>query len=384
MGLLDFSDEQLALRDRARSFAVGEAKALTTEMDRTNAFPRRLPRALAEAGLLGIRFPREYGGHGADSTTFALVMEELATTSAAIADFVMSINASSGLILDYGTSEQRSRYLPYIAAGELISAYALTEANAGSDLASLKASATLEGDGYVVNGGKILITLAGVADLAVVLVRTGSSADRHHNLSLLLIDDFQRGKVIEEVMGLRGLAVAGISFQRVRVPRENLVGIENQGFQMVMRSLDEGRINIAALSVGIARGALAEALSFASSRVQFGDTIGQFQAIQFMIADMQTRIDCARLMTYHAASLRDAGQPHSRQAAQAKLYASDTAVFCVSQALQILGGRGYTRRYPVERMYRDAKVMQIFEGTNQIQRVIIARHVLKEHAERTE
>ncbi len=312
-----------------------------------------------------------------DALGAALVIEELARVSPAIADFLVSIHASTGVILAFGTEEQKGMYLPLVAEGKRIPAYGLTESGAGSDLAGIRTVAVKKDGVYQLTGSKLFITLGGVADFAVVLAITNPHAEKkHRGMSLLIAEGFKKGKE-EDLMGLRGLAVSEISFQDLSVPVTNLVGTENEGFIHIMQSLDGGRIEVAALAVGLAQGALDEAVRYAKQRVQFGNPIASFQAIQFILADMQTKIDAARQLTYYAAQLKDAGKPHSREASEAKLFASDIAMECASESVQIHGGYGYSKEYKVERLFRDAKINQIFEGTNQIQRLVIARKLLE-------
>lgn len=375
--MVEWEEKHQLLIETAREFNGKEAKRFLEIMDRENKFPPELPVKLSQYGLLGLKFPEQYGGSGVDSLGAALVIEELAKASPAIADFLVSIHASTGVLLHFGTEEQKATFLPPVAEGKRIPAYALTESEAGSDLAGIRTKAIKEGEGYRLTGSKLFITLGGVADFAVVLAITNPEAEKkHRGMSLFIVEGFQKGKE-EDLMGLRGLAVSEISFQDLPVPGKNLVGKENEGFVHIMQSLDGGRIEVAALSVGLAQGALDEAIQYAKQRSQFGKPIASFQAIQFMIADMQTRIDAARQLTYYAARLRDAGKPHSREASEAKLFASDVAMDCVSESLQIHGGYGYSKEYPIEHLFRDAKINQIFEGTNQIQRLVIARNLLE-------
>ncbi len=373
--MFSLSEEQKIIQETARDFAQKEAKKLVEDMDRANRFPADLPKKLAQVGLLGMKFPEKYGGVQADTLGSVMAIEEIAKVSPAIADFLISVHASSGVIMKWGTPEQKEKYLPPISSGELIPAYALTEPDAGSDLANIRTAAQRQGDRYIVNGSKTFITLAAVAELALVLAVTDPEAEPHNGMSLLLVEGFNRGKE-EEFMGLRGLAVGEISFQDTPTPLSNRIGEENEGFRLVMESLDVGRIEVAALSVGLAQAALDEAVAYAKQRRQFGRPISRFQGIQFLIAEMATRIDAARLLTYQAALLKDAGKPFTREASEAKLFASDTAMQCVLDSLQIHGGYGYSKEYPIERLFRDAKINQIFEGTNQIQKLIIARSLL--------
>ncbi|HUV06791.1 MAG TPA: acyl-CoA dehydrogenase family protein [Spirochaetia bacterium] len=374
--MIEFTEEQSLVLETAREFNEKAAMKFVEEMDRENRFPEPLPAKLAGSGLLGMKLPEQYGGGGIDALGSVLVIEELARVSPAIADFLVSVHASTGVILSFASEELKLKYLPQVAEGKLIPAYALTEADAGSDLSAIRSTATKKGDGYILNGSKTFITLGAVADLAVVLAITDPKAEKkHRGMTLLLAEGFTRGKE-EDLMGLRGLAVGEVSFVDTTVPAENVIGEENSGFSQIMKSLDGGRIEVAALSVGLAQGALDEAVRYAKQRVQFGKPISDFQAIQFMIADMQTKIDAARCITYHAAQLKDAGKSYSREASEAKLFASEIAMQCASDSLQIHGGYGYSKEYPIERLFRDAKINQIFEGTNQIQKLVIARSLL--------
>jgi alkylation response protein AidB-like acyl-CoA dehydrogenase len=375
--MTDFSEKQQLILETARDFSTKETKNFIEEMDKENKFPPALPGKLAQYGLLGMKFPEEYGGSDMDALGAALAIEELARRSPAIADVLVSVHASTGVLLAFASDEQKAKYLPPVAEGKLIPAYALTESDAGSDLAGIRTVARKNGDTYTLNGSKLYITLGAVADYAVVLAITNPEAEKkHRGMSLLIAEGFTKGKE-EDLMGLRGLAVSEMSFQDLSVPAGNIVGKENEGFIHIMQSLDGGRIEVAALSVGLAQGAVDEAVKYAKQRVQFGKPISTFQAVQFMVADMQTKIDAARRLTYYAAELKDAGKPFSREASEAKLFASDIAMQCVSDSLQIHGGYGYSKEYAVERLFRDAKINQIFEGTNQIQRLVIARNIFE-------
>ncbi len=374
--MIEFNEKQELILETAREFNANEAAKFVEAMDHENKLPEALPDRLAQYGLLGMKFPEEYGGGEVDSLAAALAIEELARVSPAISDFVLALHASTGVLLSYGSDALKERLLPPIAEGKLIMAYGLTEPDAGSDLAGIRTTAQKKGDHYVLKGSKTYITLGAASDCAVVLAITNPEAEkRHHGMSLVLAEGYTRGKR-EDLMGLRGLDVGELSFNNVEVPLENLVGVENEGFIQIMKSLDGGRIEVAALSVGLAQGALDCAVNYAKERKQFGKPIAAFQAIQFMIADMQTRIEAARRLTYYAAMLRDAGKPHSREASEAKLFASEIAMQCASDAVQIHGGYGYSKEYTVERLFRDAKINQIFEGTNQIQRIVIAKNLL--------
>lgn len=374
--MFEFNEEQEMVLETAKEFNAKVAPKFVEEMDQENKLPRELVNQLAQSGLLGMKLPEEYGGGGVGALSAALALEELARVSPAIADLLVSVHASTGVLVAFGSKELNEKYLPPVAEGKLIPAYALTEPNAGSDLAGIKTTARKEGDAFKLNGSKTYITLGTASDFAIVLAITDPDADKKtHGMSLVVVEGYEKGKE-EDLMGLRGLAVGELSFSDTAAPVENVVGELNKGFKQIMQSLDGGRIEIAALAVGLAQGALDEAIKYAKDRVQFGRPISDFQSIQFLIADMQTKVDAARLLVYHAASLKDAGQPYSRQASEAKLYASEIGLECASDSLQIHGGYGYSKEYRIERLFRDAKVNQIFEGTSQIQHLVIARNIL--------
>lgn len=374
--MFEFNEEQEMVLETAKEFNAKAAPKYIEEMDQENKLPHELIQQLAQSGLVGMKLPEEYGGGGVGALSAALALEELARVSPAIADILVSVHASTGVLVTFGSKELKEKYLPPVAEGKLIPAYALTEPSAGSDLAGVRSTARKNDEGFTLNGSKTYITLGTASDYAVVLAITDPEADKKtHGMSLLVVEGFEKGKE-EDLMGLRGLAVGELSFHDTFVPAENVVGELNQGFKQIMQSLDGGRIEVAALAVGLAQGALDEAVSYASERTQFGRPISEFQAVQFLIADMQTKVDAARLLVYHAASLKDAGESFSRQASEAKLFASEIGLECASDSLQIHGGYGYSKEYRIERLFRDAKVNQIFEGTSQIQHLVIARNVL--------
>lgn len=376
----DLTEEQLMVRDTVRKLAQNEFAPRAAEIDREHRFPRENLKKLAELGLMGIPIPEEYGGAGCDFLTYIMAIEEISRACASTG-VILAVHTSLGCfsLLYHGTEEQKRKYLTRLATGEWLGAFALTESNAGSDPSNLSTSARLEGDYYIVNGSKIFITSGGEADLYVTFVRT-SPGRGHKGITCLLVEKdtpgFYVGKV-EEKMGLNGSRTAELIFENARVPRENVLGQEGEGFKVAMALLDGGRIGIGAQGLGIAQAAFDVALEYAKQRVQFGRPIAEFQAIQFMLADMATRIDAARLLVYRAARLKDKGLPLSKEASMAKMYATDTAMFVTTNAVQILGGYGYCKEYPVERYMRDAKITQIYEGTNQIQRLVIAKNLLR-------
>ncbi len=377
---MDFalSAEQLAIQQLARDFAREEVAPRAKEIDVTDTFPWDLYRKLGELGLLGMTLPTEYGGGEADTISWSLVIEELAKVSAAVADALMLTKLMADMILFSGTEQQKTE-LPKLIKGEKICAFALTEPGAGSDAASIQTTATLKNGDYYLNGQKMFITCGAIADMVIVLATTDRSL-RSKGISAFLVhrgmEGFRSGKQLD-LLGVRGLGTAPLFFEQCRVPKENLLGKEGEGFKITMRSLDTGRIGIASIALGVAQGAMEASIRYAKERVQFDQPIANFQGIQFMLADMSTEIDAARLLIHKAAYLRDQGVRFSKEAAHAKLFASDMCMKHVTNAMQIFGGYSYSKDFPLERFYRDAKIHQIWEGTNQIQRIVIARQLLK-------
>lgn len=375
------NEEQVMMRDMVRKMAQNEIAPRAAEIDQSHRFPRENIDKMSELGLMGVPIPEEYGGAGCDFLSYIITIEEISRACASTG-VILAVHTSVGTfpILYFGTEEQKQKYIPKLAAGEYIGAFALTESNAGSDPANLNTTARLDGDHYIVNGNKIFITNGGEAQVYVTFVSTDKSKG-HKGISCLLVDKdtpgFAVGKT-EEKMGLSGSQTTELIFENARVPKENLLGAEGEGFKVAMALLDGGRIGIGAQGLGIAQAAFDVAKEYAKERVQFGKPIADFQAIQFMLADMATRIDCARLLVYRAARMRDMGLPYGKEASMAKMYATDTAMEVTTNAVQILGGYGYCREYPVERYMRDAKITQIYEGTNQIQRIVIAKHLLRD------
>ena len=367
-----------ALRETARRFAEKEVAPRAAELDATEAFPRDIYQALARLGLLGITAPEAMGGAEAGVLAYALVMEELARGYASVADQVGLVELLATLLAEHGTEAQRARFLAPLLRYDIACAYALTEAEAGSDLAALRTTARRDGTGWRLSGEKMWIHMAPRADFAAVLARTDPAAG-HRGMSIFLVDLHARGVERlrpEHKMGQRASPVGGLRFEEVALPADALLGPEGRGFHMMMSVLDKGRIGIAALAVGILQSALEESVAFAKQRVQFGKPIADQQAIRFMIDDMAKDAHAARLMVHHAATRMDSGQRATLDASMAKCFASDAAVARTADAVQIHGGTGYIRGVTVERLYRDAKITQIYEGTNQIQRVIMAREIL--------
>ncbi|MEO0019673.1 MAG: acyl-CoA dehydrogenase family protein [candidate division WOR-3 bacterium] len=375
-----FTDTQKEIRDLARRFAVEKIKPVRQELDRTGEFPFALMKEMAELGLMGIYIPEEYGGFGGGILEMCLVVEELSRVDGAVALGYAACGLGTFPIILAGTEEQKRRFLPRLAQGEL-AAFAITEAQAGSDAGNVKTRARREGDYYVLNGTKQFITNGSVAKIYTVIASTDPERGAR-GLSAFIIEDgtpgFTYGK-IEDKMGIRCSKTAELVFQDCRVPKENLLGgEEGLGFIQTMRTFDRTRPGVGAQAVGIAQGALDEALEYAKTRVQFGQPIASFQAIQLMLADMAIQIEASRALVYEAARAADAGVKNiSGLAAMAKVMASDTAMRVTTDAVQILGGYGYMKDYPVEKMMRDAKITQIYEGTNQIQRLIIASELIK-------
>ena len=375
----DLTEPQRLVRDLCRDFAEREVRPRAAEIDRTDDFPWDLYRRMAELEILGMTVPPEYGGAGADTMSWCIAQEELARASAVVADVQLLCKLMTDMILKNGTEEQRRRHLPAMVRGEKICAIAQTEPGAGSDVAGIQTTATPTAGGYVLNGTKRFITCAMVCELAVVVATTDRRKGRE-GITLFLVEmgapGFSRGGK-ERLMGAHGLGTGELVFEDCRIPRACLLGGEGEGFKRAMMSLDTGRIGIGAQALGVAQAALEAALAYAKQRPAFGQPIAGFQAIQFMLADMSAQIEASRLLLRKAAYLKDQGRPIIREAAEAKLFASETAARVTTDALQIHGAYGYSTEFPVERLYRDARVYQIWEGTSQIQRLVIARQLLK-------
>ena len=367
------------LRAKVRAFAEEEIKPIAFMLDQQNEFPDEAIRKLGEMGLMGIPFPAEYGGAGLDALSYAIAVEELARVDGG-AGVILSAHVSLGSwpIFAYGTEEQKRKYLVPLAKGEKIGAFGLTEPNAGSDAGGTETTAVLKGDHYVLNGGKIFITNAPKADTYVVFAVTTPDIGTR-GISAFIVEKDWKGFYFGDhydKMGIRSSSTAELIFDNVEVPRENLLGKEGDGFKIAMSTLDGGRIGIAAQALGIAQGAYDAAVAYSKERIQFGKPIGFQQAISFKIADMATKLRCARFLVYSAAELKEEHAPYGMESAMAKMYASDIALEVTNDALQIHGGAGFMKGMEVERAYRDAKITTIYEGTNEIQRVVIASHIL--------
>ncbi|HHT01475.1 MAG TPA: acyl-CoA dehydrogenase [Firmicutes bacterium] len=376
------TEEQQMIKDLARQIAEEKVAPIAAECDETGRFPREVFQTMGKADLFRVFVPEEYGGLGGGVFELCLVIEEI---SRACGGTVLGY-AATGLgvfpIILYGNAEQKEKYLPRLADGEIIGAFALTEAEAGSDAGNVQAKAELDGDEYVLNGTKQWITNAGEADLYVVIATTDRKKGVR-GLSAFIVEKDTPGLSFgkeEDKMGVRASATREVILQDCRIPKENLLGGEGKGFRIAMRTLDMARPGVGAQAVGIAQGALEMALQYARERVQFGKAISSFQGVQFMLADMATQIEAARALVYATARALDSGRASGKESAMAKLFASDMAMQVTSDAIQIMGGYGYMREYPAEKRLRDAKVTQIYEGTNQIQRLVIANHLLKEWA----
>jgi butyryl-CoA dehydrogenase len=376
--LLDESYNEI--RDMVAKFSDNEVAPLAADIDKKGAMPQELIQKLAENGLLGSYIPEEYGGAGMDYLSYAIIVEELSRNCASTGVFV---SAHTSLcvwpILAFGNEEQKKKYLPRLASGEAIGCFCLSEPNAGTDAGSLKTFAEDKGDYYELNGVKNWITNGKEADIAIVFAKT-SKTDNYKGISAFIVETNSEGFSIikeEEKLGIKGSSTCQLAFDKVRVPKENLLGPYEKGFRVGMATLDGGRIGIAAQALGIAEGAFRYSRKYATERVQFGAPISNLQAIQFKIADMSTQIAASRLLIYHASQLKDKNLPYSKESAHAKLMAAETAMWVTTQAIQVLGGNGYTKEYPVERFFRDAKITEIYEGTSEVQRVVIATSEFK-------
>ncbi|MCS7236229.1 MAG: acyl-CoA dehydrogenase [Armatimonadota bacterium] len=373
------TEEHRLVQQTAREFATREILPVASQLDAEHRFPTEIVQGLAQLGLMGVTVPEQYGGAGMDHVAYVLAMEEVARACASTAA-IMSVNNSlvCDPILRYGTEEQRRRYLPVLASGREIGCYCLTEPQAGSDAASLQATARLDGDRWVLNGTKAFVTNAREAWVFIVYARSEPEPGPRGISAFIVERDFPGISVgkVERKMGLLAASTCEVLLEDCRVPGENLLGARGEGFKVALSTLDGGRIGIAAQAVGIARAALEDGVAYARQRRQFGRPIAEFQAIQWKIADMATRIEAARLLTLRAAWLRDQGRRCTAEASMAKLFASETAMFAAHQGVQIFGGYGYIKDYPVERYFRDAKITEIYEGTSEIQRLVIARNLL--------
>lgn len=373
--MFNLSEEHIQLQQTFREFAENEVKPLAKELDETERFPTETVQKMAEMGMMGLPIPEELGGSGVDQLGYVLAVEELSKVCATTG-IILSAHTSLCCwpIMTFGTEEQKEKYLKPLASGQKLGAFALTEPSAGTDASMQKSTAVLEGDHYILNGNKVFITNAGAADVFIVFAMTDKEQGTRGITAFILERDmpgFTMGKP-ENKMGLRASFTCELVFDNVHVPVENRLGAEGKGFKIAMATLDGGRIGVGAQAVGIAQGAIDEAVKFTRERIQFGRRISQFQNTQFTLADMQTRTDAARMLVWRAAAAEQEGRPYTHLAAMAKLFASETASYVTNRAVQLCGGYGYTKDYPVERMMRDAKVTEIYEGTSEVQRMVIS------------
>ncbi len=382
---MDFhlSREQLMLRKMYREFAENEVKPLAEEIDETERFPAETVEKMGKLGMMGIYFPKEYGGAGGDVLSYAMCVEELAKVCGTTAVIVSAhTSLCCAPIFEFGTEEQKKKYLPDLCSGKKIGAFGLTEPGAGTDAQGQQTTAVLEGDHYVLNGSKCFITNGNVADTFVIIAVTGKTTDKRgrpmKEISAFIVEKdfpgFSQGKH-EKKMGIRGSSTCDLIFEDCIVPKENLLGKIGQGFKIAMMTLDGGRIGIAAQALGLGEGAVNEAIKYTKERVQFGRRISQFQNTQFQLADMHTRMQAAQFLVYSAACKKQLHEDYSMDAAMAKLFAAEAASDVTRRAVQLFGGYGYTREYPVERMMRDAKITEIYEGTSEVQRMVISSHL---------
>lgn len=377
----ELSEDHIMMRDAAREFTAKRIKPIAEEMDEKGEMPSEILAETGELGYFGMLAPEEHGGLALDTLSYALTIEEIAKGCAALA---IMISVQNSLVIKaiatYGTDEQKTKYLPKLASGEFIGAYSLSEPNSGTDAGSLQCRAEKKGDEYILNGTKNWVSSAGFASVILVFVRTDPEKGSK-GISCMIAEKDTPGLTLgkpEKKMGLKASDTRELSFMDAKIPAENLLGEENQGFKIALSLLDNGRIGVAAQSLGIAQAAFDEALNYAHERVQFGKRLIDFQAIQFKLAEMATRIDAARLLTYRAAVLKDSEGRYSKEISMAKLFSSQTANFVCNEAVQIHGGYGYVKEYPVERYFRDARVTEIYEGTTEAQKMVISRWLMKD------
>ena len=377
----NLSDDHKMVRDMVRKLASEEIAPRAAEYDRSREFPWDNIKKMAELGLMGVMVPEQYGGAEMNTLAYVLIIEEVSKACASTG-VITAVQNSLGSypILAFGTEEQKKKYLPLLASGQKIAAYALTEPGSGSDAAGMKTTCVLDGDHWVINGQKNWITNSTAAEVFIVYA-LGDPATKHKSTSCFIMEKGTPGFTIgkhEETMGVRASGTCPLTFDNVRIPKENLLGEVNKGFNIAMATLDCGRIGIAAQAVGIAQAALENAVRYSKERAQFGKAISEFQLVQEMLVSMATSIEAARLMVWQAACKRDAGEKFGKEASMAKLFASEVAVKAALDSIQVHGGYGYSKEYPVERLLRDAKITQIYEGTSEVQKLVIARHLLNE------
>lgn len=374
---LQFTEEQIMVRDMVRDFAQTEITPFIDNMEQ-GEFPREILNKMADLGLMGMTTPEELGGAGMDFTSYILAINELSKVSAVVA-VILAVHTSVGTnpILYFGTDEQKKKYVPKLASGEYLGAFCLTESEAGSDAASLRTRAVKSGDHYILNGSKVFITNGGEADVYIVFTSTNPEKGAR-GISAFIVEKDTPGFIVgknEEKMGLHGSQTVQITFENMKIPASQLLGEENQGFKIAMANLEVGRIGIAAQALGVAEAAFEAAVEYAKQRVQFGKPIAKQQGVGFKLADMATMVEAARLLVYKATNLKNKGLACSKEASMAKLFASRTAVKVTTEAIQVFGGYGYTKDYPVERYFRDAKITEIYEGTSEIQKIVISKNL---------
>ena len=377
----ELTEEQKMFRAMVNDFATNEVKPAAAKIDEEGKCPPEIIKKAAGLGLFGITIPEEYGGSGGDYLSMAIAAEELCRASASVGTiFLASLSLACYPIYKFGNVEQRRKYVTPIAKGERLACFALTESGAGSDAGSLETTATLQGDKYVVNGTKIFITNGAEAEIAVVFASVDKSL-KHRGIAAFIVEKgtvgFSVGKE-ENKLGIRGSSTAELVFENCQIPAANMLGEQGRGLRIALEAIDSSRVTVAAQAVGIAQAAFDDSLAYAKERQQFGQAIGNFQAIQWMLADMATHIDAARLLTYRSAWLKDHDMPFIKEAAMAKVYAAETSRMVTNNAIQIHGGYGYCKDYPVERYLRDAKITEIYEGTSEMQRMTIARVLMRE------
>ncbi len=377
---LELSDIQKMIKKNVREFAEKDIAPVAAELDQKEEYPTKILEKMAKLGFLGVIIPQEYGGAGLDTISYAIIVEEISRKCASTG-VITSVHNSlvAWPIMKYGTNEQKKKYLPILAKGQEIGAFAATEPSAGSDLGAMKTIAVLKGNKYIINGDKTFITSGSEAGIIIIFAVTDKNAGSK-GISAFIVENTMKGyKVgsIFEKLGINASKTSELIFEDMEVPKENLLGKEGEGFKIALATLDGGRIGIAAQAVGIAQAALDESIEYSKQREQFGRPIAKFQAIQWMIADIATRIEASRYLVYNAAYVKDKGERFSKEAAMAKLFASETAMEAVIKAVQIHGGYGYTKEYTVERLFRDAKITEIYEGTSEVQRMVIAGNLLR-------
>lgn len=380
MNLSLLTEEQIMLKDMVSKFAQEKIAPIARDIDQKHMFPKDVVDELGELGIMGIAYPSDYGGADMDYVSYFLAVEEISRWCASTG---VIVSAHSSLCCDpiyrFGTEEQKQKYLPDLLSGNKIGAFSLTESGAGSDAGATKTTAKLEGDKWILNGSKMFATNGKEAEVFVLLASTEPDKKTRGVTGFIVDSDtpgYSIGKV-EKKLGIRGSSTTEIILDNVELPKEAMLGELNRGFPLAMVTLDGGRLGIAAQALGIARASIEDAVKYAKERHQFDQPIANFQAIQWMIADMQTKYEAAWLLTWRASKMKDAGDNYSKEAAMAKLYASETAMFCANKAIQVHGGYGYTEDFDVERYYRDAKITELYEGTSEIQRLVIARSLLK-------